>query len=144
VYLFQPRAGVVATGHRIAERSAQPLEDRRAEEEGTQRGRLLSEQLLEILADLTIVACEALEKGLPVGMRPQRQARELEPGRPALGTGLKRSSSARISVTSPAARRPASGSGGSARLAIASCSVLGRWRSRYLTEVWISSLCTRW
>src|SRR4029078_13011406 len=86
--LFQPRARVAAPGHRIARRSAQPLEDRRPEQEGSQCGRLLSEQLVEILADLTIVACEPWEERLPVGMCPQRQPRELEPGRPALGTGL--------------------------------------------------------
>jgi hypothetical protein len=43
---------------------------------------------MEILANLTIVACEGLEKGSPVCLRVQRKAGELQPGRPALGSGL--------------------------------------------------------
>src|SRR6266511_2304520 len=88
VDLLEPQARVFAAGHRIAKRRAQPLEDRRVEQECPQRGRLLGKQRLEILADLTIVACERLEKGLLVRKRLQRQARKLKARRPALSPGL--------------------------------------------------------
>ena len=55
----------------------------------------------------------------------------------AASSGVNRRSAARTSTSSPRARSRASGSGGSARLAITRCSRGGRWSSRNAIASWI-------
>ena len=43
----------------------------------------------EVVADLAVVACEACHESTAVVLAAQRQRRELEPRRPALGRSLK-------------------------------------------------------
>ena len=81
--------GVADAGDRIAERAAQPFEDRGVEQEGADGLGLADEHLLdEVVDDVPIVAREAGDEPGGVLASLQREGRELQGGDPPLGASL--------------------------------------------------------
>ena len=154
---LQQLLAVRAAHHGVAQRPAQPVEDRGLQQERAQLGRLAFEHLLgEVVEHEAVAPGELGDEPGDVAAALQRQRREVQARRPALGalaerarrrrrTGatrprcaaaraaspaVKRRSPARSSASWPRARSLASGSGGSLRLASTMCSAGGRWSSR--------------
>ena len=72
--------------HRVARRTGECIEHRRVDEEIDCRRRHRPEILVaQELGDQPVVACERLGGGLRIDPRKQRERREVQPGRPALG-----------------------------------------------------------
>ena len=82
----QERGGAGALERRVAQRAAQPLEDRRVQEEVAHRWRLAAQDLLEQeVADVPMVAGELADEGRRVGMAVKGEARQVQARRPAFG-----------------------------------------------------------
>ncbi len=143
-------------GHGVAERPVQSVEDRRLQEELPDGLGLALQHLAgQIVDDEPIVAGESCDERRGVLASLQRQCRELQSGDPAFvrasnvamsaavrsrpiepfrysaaSSAVKRRSAARISASSPRARKRANGRGGSDRLVTTSCTRSGRFSRR--------------
>ena len=85
--------GLAATlpGDGIAQRTAQPTQDRGLQQEGLDTfGLTLQHLLAQVVDDVTIIAREAGDEAGDVVSPLHRQRRQLERGDPALGTSLQR------------------------------------------------------
>jgi hypothetical protein len=75
----------VPAGQRVREPAAQPVHDARAQQELAHRRRLDAEHLTaQVVGDRVVVACEAREEAVDVGLGAHRQRAEPQPRRPAL------------------------------------------------------------
>ena len=153
---------VVPAGERVAQRAGQLVEDRRVEQEGASLFGLAVQDLLdEVVEDEAVASGERLDErrrrrrgcaatgpragDLPPIPRSGSPARRRDSGsrsRPmtslrnaAASRCVKRRSAARSSSSSPRARRRATGSGGSARVVMATPASAGRWSSRNVISV---------
>ena len=148
--------------HRVAQRPRQPLQDRGADHEAAQRLGLAGQDLgAQVVDDVAVAGLEAGDERARVGLAPQRQPGQVQPGRPALGPlpqplGLvggqlqahrllqqrpasalvKPSSAMRSSTSSPQARSRARASGGSTRVATIRCTLAGRWSTKNPRLAW--------
>ena len=168
---LQHGLAAVLAGDGIAQRAAQPVQDGGLQQEVPDLVGLALQHLLDqVVDDVAVVAGEAGDEAGDVVAPLHRQRRQLERGDPPLGaplqrgdvllpsasspitslryaaasSGVKRRSAARISTSSPRARSRASGSAGSARLAITRCSCGGRWSSRKAIPSWTSRASMTW
>ena len=168
---LQQLLAVRAPDHRVAERAAQPVEDRGLQQERAQLGGLAFQDLLgEVVEHEPVAAGELRDEPGDVAAAPQRQRRQVQARGPALGAiaerrddgvgqvlprprcaaarrpprAVKRRSPARSSTSWPRARSRASGSGGSLRLASTRCSAGGRWSSRNSIDRCTSGASTTW
>ena len=99
VQLLQHRLASGTTGDGVAQRSAQSVENRRVQQEGSGRRGLPVEDLLgEVVDHEAVVAGEVGDE--PGTVRPalQRQRRQLQRGNPALGTPAQRVDVTRIKL----------------------------------------------
>ena len=82
--LGEQRGAVGPAGDRGAQRRAHALEDRRAQQELPQRPRRVLDHLVQVVADLAVVAGQRADERGAVAAAPEGERGELEPGRPAL------------------------------------------------------------
>ena len=168
VRFFEQVLAVVAARDGVAQGPAEALEHRRLEEEAAELGTLLFEDLLgQVVKDVPVAAGERGHEAGDVRLAAQRQGRQLQARRPALGPfgqGGRRGtstsaetwrsssaaspavnlrSSARTSPSSPRARYRARPSGGSDRPASTIRSWGGRCSSRNRTDACTVSELTR-
>ena len=86
VRFFEQVLAVVAAGDGVAQGPAEALEHRRLEEEAAELGTLLFEDLLgQVVKDVPVAAGERGHEAGDVGLAAQRQGRQLQARRPALG-----------------------------------------------------------
>jgi hypothetical protein len=86
VHLLQPFLAVIAAGDRVAQRPAETFEHRRLEQEAPQVLALPGEHLLgQVVKDVPVAAGECRHEAGDVGLRAQRQRRQLQSYRPAFG-----------------------------------------------------------
>ena len=87
----QQVGGVAAAGGGVAERAGHPLEDRRLDQEVAHRGlQGIERNLGEVVADVARGSAEAGDGAFAIGLVPQREVRQIEPGGPSLGVLVKR------------------------------------------------------
>ena len=80
------RGGATRPGHLVAQRRTEPLEDRGGEQEVVDLGGLARQHLgRQVVDDVALVAGERLDELVSVVSSPQREGRQVETGRPALG-----------------------------------------------------------
>ena len=154
---LQHRLAALVTGDGIAERASQPIQDRGLQQEAPDLLGLTVQDLVDqVVDDVAVVPGESRDEAGDVVAALDRERCQLEGGDPPFGprlqrddsslasrsspitslryaaasSGVKRRSAARISTSSPRARRRASGSAGSARVVITRCSCGGRCSSR--------------
>jgi hypothetical protein len=88
--------GVPIARHGVAQRRAEPLQDRGAQQELAKPLRLFRQDLLQVVADMSVVRRQRLHAGVPVRVRLDRQRPEPEAGGPPLGARVERSDVARV------------------------------------------------
>jgi hypothetical protein len=88
--------GVPIARHRLAQRRAEPLQDRGAQQELAKPVRLLRQDLVQVVADLSVLARQRLHARAPVPVPLDRQRRQPQPGGPALGARVQRPDIARV------------------------------------------------
>jgi hypothetical protein len=72
--------------YRVAEGTRQALEDRRANHEGLERLGLAGQYLTaEVVDDMAVASLQRGDEGVRVVSTPERQAGQIQPGRPAFG-----------------------------------------------------------
>ena len=104
--LFQQRLAAGPAGDRVAQLPRQPLQHRGLQQKRAHLLTLVLEHLLgQVVQDIAVAAGERGDEAVDVGLPAQRQARQLQPGRPALGPrGQRRGDRVRQRRTGP---RPA-------------------------------------
>ena len=167
--LLQPRLALRLARHGIAKRTAQAIEDGGAQEELLGPGRESREDLLDdVVEDEAVAGSEPMhELGLVVRPLSETAARRSAAAQPSVRSASsatspggssteadrssssassveKRRSAARISRSSPRARRRASGRGGSDRVAMASRARGGRRSMREPTSRWMAGSPMTW
>ena len=104
--LLQQRLAARPAGDRVAQLPRQPLQHRGLQQELAHLLTLALEHLLgQVVQDIAVAAGERGDEAVDVGLPAQRQASQLQPGRPALGPrGQRRGGRVRQRRTGP---RPA-------------------------------------
>jgi hypothetical protein len=88
---FQHRLAAGPAGDGVAQRSRQPLQDRRLQQKAADLIRLALQHFLgQIVKDVAVAAREGRHEPGHIGVLPKRQAGQLQPGHPPLGAGRQR------------------------------------------------------
>jgi len=83
--LIEHRLAITFPGNRIAQRTAEPVEPGRVEQEGLHRFGLAAEDLLgEVIEDIAVATVEAIDRGVEIVLALHRECCELQGGDPAL------------------------------------------------------------
>ena len=91
LYLLQQLLGAGLAGDLVTQGPRQPLQHRGLQQELPQRLGLPVQHLLgQVVQHVAVAARERRHKAARVGMIPQRQGSQLQPGRPSLGAALQR------------------------------------------------------
>ena len=87
LHLLQQGLAARAAGDRVAQPAAEPLQHRGLQQERLQLlGLALQYFLAQVVQDITVAAGERGHEGGRIGLAAQGQGRELQPGRPSLGS----------------------------------------------------------
>jgi hypothetical protein len=91
LHLLEQLLAVAAATDRVTQRPRQPLQHRRLQQKLPQRVWLAVQDLLgQVVQHIPVAAAELVHKAGRVGVAPQRQGRQLQPGRPPFGALLQR------------------------------------------------------